>query len=249
MLAFSWSTFFVEIVNFLILIWLLTRFLYQPVLRTVAAREARIKSQLDEAREAQEKAKALTASYEGRLADWEREKAQLRESFDAALAVERVRREAELTASLRRQEESAAAVRRQQERDERLRLTRDAAADAARFGGRLLSRLVSPELERRLIDVTIEDLRGMSGEQHSAFRTLNGKPAGVITTRYPLGAAERETLTDALGATIGAKPQLTFKQDEALICGIRIELGSAVVDGNLATELSWFAQTEGNAPA
>ncbi|HTX02273.1 MAG TPA: hypothetical protein VMD07_01230, partial [Candidatus Acidoferrales bacterium] len=70
MLGFSWSTFFVESINFLILIWLLTRFLYQPVTRTVAARERHITDELKRASDTQAKADELTRHYESRLADW-----------------------------------------------------------------------------------------------------------------------------------------------------------------------------------
>ncbi len=63
---FDWSTFALQTVNFAILVWLLHRFLYRPVLRLVDARRAEIEKQYAEARavEAEAKAKAAaTASF------------------------------------------------------------------------------------------------------------------------------------------------------------------------------------------
>ena len=41
-MGFDWSTFVLEIVNFLILVYLLKRFLYQPILHAIEAREQRV---------------------------------------------------------------------------------------------------------------------------------------------------------------------------------------------------------------
>jgi len=45
----NWFTVIAQIVNFLILVWLLKRFLYKPVLKAIAEREQKIASRLDAA--------------------------------------------------------------------------------------------------------------------------------------------------------------------------------------------------------
>jgi len=45
---FDWSTFALQTVNFAILVWLLHRFLYRPVLRLLDARRAEIDKQYAE---------------------------------------------------------------------------------------------------------------------------------------------------------------------------------------------------------
>jgi F-type H+-transporting ATPase subunit b len=247
-LGFSWSTFFVEIVNFVILIWLLKRFLYRPVMQTIAQREERIKGELQRAKETETKAAELKQRYETRLAEWEREKTQLREQFDAEITGERTEREAELKAVLEREHRQDEAARAVRERDERQRMWRRAAQDAGRFGARLLSRVASPQLEERLISATVEDLRSLPGDKRATLAAgLNGHRAVTITTRYAIDEAKRLSLGRALEACLGAKADLTFKLDDALISGIRIELGSATVEGTLAGELAWFTQTEADA--
>ena len=46
----DWTTFALEIINFLALIWILKRFLYRPVLATLGQRRAGIEATLNEAR-------------------------------------------------------------------------------------------------------------------------------------------------------------------------------------------------------
>lgn len=65
----NWSTFILEIINFLILIWILKRFFYKPVLEVIARRRAGIEKTLEDAQALHNEAKALQKQYESRLAD------------------------------------------------------------------------------------------------------------------------------------------------------------------------------------
>ena len=64
----DWWTFALQTVNFAILVWLLHRFLYKPVLRMIDARRAEVQHQYDEARLTEEAAKARLAELEGQRA-------------------------------------------------------------------------------------------------------------------------------------------------------------------------------------
>ena len=52
----DWFTVGAQVVNFLVLVWLLKRFLYKPVLQAIDAREKQVASQL--AKAAEERAQA-----------------------------------------------------------------------------------------------------------------------------------------------------------------------------------------------
>jgi len=77
----NWSTFVLEIINFLVLVWILKRFLYKPVLKVIAKRRAAIEKTLTEARDKEKAAEELKTRYEGRVAQWDRERAQAREDL------------------------------------------------------------------------------------------------------------------------------------------------------------------------
>src|SRR5699024_5956475 len=62
-MSIDWVTVFAQIINFLVLVWLLKRFLYRPILNGIDAREAEIKRRMAEAGEAQKKAQAAEAEY------------------------------------------------------------------------------------------------------------------------------------------------------------------------------------------
>lgn len=77
-MSIDWVTVVAQIANFLLLVWLLKRFLYRPILDGIDAREAAIAQRMAQAGEAQKKAEAAEAAYL-------QQQAQLRQDQDAKL--------------------------------------------------------------------------------------------------------------------------------------------------------------------
>ena len=84
-------TLLVQMVNFLILIVLLQRFLYKPLTQFLATRADGIKRSLEEAKAAREAAAKAQQDYEARIAATRREAAALRESAVREVEEERQR--------------------------------------------------------------------------------------------------------------------------------------------------------------
>ena len=106
----NWSTFVLEIVNFLILVWILKRFFYQPVLGVIARRRAGIEKTLNDARKLQDDALALRGQYEARLAEWETERRAAREQLTREVEAERTQRLQALQDELAQERDRAAVV-------------------------------------------------------------------------------------------------------------------------------------------
>ena len=109
-MALNWSTFAFEIVNFLILIWILQRFLYRPVLAVIAKRRSAIEKTLAEAQTLRLEAEALESQYRNRLAGWEQEKQSAREALGRDLQAERRHQLQTLHDTLAQERDKAQAV-------------------------------------------------------------------------------------------------------------------------------------------
>ena len=77
-MSIDWMTVIAQMANFLLLVWLLKRFLYRPILDGIDARETEIARRMAEAGEAQKKAEAAEAAYQ-------QQRTQLRLEQDAML--------------------------------------------------------------------------------------------------------------------------------------------------------------------
>lgn len=245
----DWSTFILEILNFLILIWILKRFLYKPILTIIAERKAAIEQALATSERTQKEAQALQEQYEHRQADWEHEKETARAQLLEELTAERNRLIAELQASLDRERERSAVVA-QQRTDEMARKAEETAlTHGAQFAARLLTRVAGPELERNIVVLALEEVSGLPESRRQAIRAAlphDGVRAEVVTA-YPLIPAQRAALSEVLQSMITPSLRCEYREDRALVAGIRVSIGDWVLGANLQEELEFFAQVAAHA--
>ena len=161
----SWSTFVLEIINFLVLVWILKHFLYKPVLDVIARRRAGIENTLAEAEKLHADAEKLRAQYEGRLADWDKERRQAREKLTREIQAERTGKMAELQTALEQEREKARVAGERRQRDAQHRLEEAALVQAARFASHLLEQGAGPETEARLVDMVVTGLSRLPAER------------------------------------------------------------------------------------
>jgi len=240
----SWSTFLLEIVNFLVLVWILKRFLYKPVVEVIARRREKIEQTLQAAKEKQRTGEALQAQYENRLADWEREKEAARTEFQRAIEQERVHRLEALATELEAERRKREVVAERERRESEHRLETQTLALAAGFAARLLTRVAGPELERRLIEVLQEDLPRLSADRRRTLEQALRQESDPIevTSAYPLDDAGREKLEQALADLAGRPVACRYRQDSRLIAGAQLRVGAWVLHANLQDELRGFTE-------
>jgi F-type H+-transporting ATPase subunit b len=242
--TFDWSTFVLEIINFLILVWLLKRFLYKPVLEMVERRRASVEKTLGDAEAARDEARRLQQGYEARDAQWQQELAQRRQALDEKLQAEREKRMQALASELEAERE------RQRTREQRERAAHEqvlqarAAGQATRFAARLLQRLGGPPLQSRILDLLVEDLAALPDDRVQDLREA-ADTAGqtLVTSATALPPAGRQRLEKALAAQLEHLPPPTYVESADLVSGIRIGIGAWELDASLAGELHAFAES------
>lgn len=244
MMQFDWTTFILEILNFLVLVWILQRFIYRPVLAMLDARQQRIKDETDRAEQLRSEAEALRKQCESRLADWNREKESRLRQLEEELSQLRDNALENLKRSLADEEAKIRA------RNEALTVSRETAlireAGSAAYGqaAAMLQRLASPLLTQSIVDVFLEDLRNLPDTEQAALRKaaamLIAASAVEVASAHPLDETVRAALSQGLAAAAGDALQLTFKEDASLIAGVRAVVGECQLHANIADELAFF---------
>ena len=136
----SWTTFVLEMINFLVLVWILKRFLYKPVLRAIAERKTAIDKTLADAQTRQAGGQALEQQYQNRLAEWESEKEKLRAVVLEENAAQRAQLMASLEASLTVERERARVLEERHLNELKKRIEEESIAKGVQFTARLLAR-------------------------------------------------------------------------------------------------------------
>ena len=222
-MSIDWITVAAQIANFLVLLWLLKRFLYRPILDGIDAREREIAERMAEATHIRETAKAAEADYQAQIASLRQGREGLMEE---SRQVAKAERDA-LLAEARAQIASERQEREKQRAEEVLRYSRELHDTGAQallsLTRKALSDLSDETLEQRIISQAAaksaelsEQLKQAAGDQTNA----------KITTKYPLPQDLQEKL---LAEFEQALPDcgLTFHVDPEQSPGLNLRMGGA----------------------
>jgi F-type H+-transporting ATPase subunit b len=243
-LELNWSTFLLEIFNFLVLVWILKHFLYRPVLNLIARRRAAIEDQLGEAKQLHADADTLKEHYENRLVDWEQERQKAMENLMRELEENRLHALDELKAELAQEEEKLRVARSRQDKQAVRAIETRALQQGAEFASRLLAEAAGPELENRLFDLLLDDLSVLSADQISVLNNGWGdSPERIlVTSAFPLSEDKCHRLEDILTRITGLSAPVHFEQDANLLAGLNITIGAWVLQLNVRDELQGFIE-------
>lgn len=241
----SWTTFILELVNFLVLVWLLKRLFYAPIKRTIAARRAVVEKTLRDAEAARRSAEELQSKYEGRLREWEAEKERLREAFRQELTEERAKQLKLIDSSVAEEREKAEALEEKKVAERRANEERDAMKQALEFTSRLLNDVACPELEGKIVELVTQQLSSTEGEglPSGAAQSWDHGAAVQVQSAFSLTEPQRNTLATVLKSKLGTEASIGFRVDRNLLAGLEITVGSFVLRANLRDELEYFSAT------
>jgi F-type H+-transporting ATPase subunit b len=244
----DWSTFVLELVNFLILVWILKHFLYKPVLAAIGQRRAVIEKKLSDAEARKADAQTLETQYQNRLADWDREKEKLRANVMEEIKAQRERMMAALHESLAQEREKTRVLEERRLKQIESSARQEALRAGIQLTSRLLTRIASPELEAIVVGLVSEDLPLLPEEQltaiHAGWETR--ARAVNVTSAFPLADAQRNLLIEQLRRVAGEGVSIEFTEDRNLLAGLRISIGPWVLHANLQDELGFFAEMVSN---
>lgn len=240
----SWSTFVLEIINFLVLVWILKRFLYKPVLEVIARRRAAIEKTRLDAEALQADAEKLQKQYESRLADWNEERQRARDTLARELEAERARKSSEMQTGLEQEKEKTRVAQTRRQSDALRKVEETALNQAAIFATRLLEQVAGPETQTRLVDLVINELTELPSARVVAIRnSFETAPGNIeVVSAFALPDDLRERLAQALVRLSGSKIPLRFEENSELLAGVRITVGAWVLRANFLDELKGFAE-------
>ena len=241
-MSFDWTTFFLELVNFLVLVWILKRLFFRPVLDMIAKRRAAIEKTLADAKAIEAQADETKSKYEGRMANWEAERNAARAKLADEISAERQHRMARLEQAINAErEKSRVSEARRLEEQARAAEIR-AIAQAAGFATRLLERFAGPELDARIAELLAEDLKQSSDGQKQALREAAREPDAQLemTSARELPEAVRSQLMQTIKETLGILPSVAMRIDPGVLAGVRLALGPWILQATLADELAFF---------
>ncbi len=229
-MRFDWWTLALQTINFAVLVWLLHRFLYKPVLRLIDERKAALQKEYDAAKAFEDKSKAELARVDAERAGIaaEREtalKAAAAQSLEAAEA-RRAQAEREARALVETARRSLA-----KERERALSELRRSALDlGAEFARRLLADVPVQLRAEAWIEQIEQHLKALPGtEIDSLVRQFTDGATLAVVTATPLPPQTAEAWRTRLRGALGEGVPITFAVDPDLVAGAELHFPTAIL--------------------
>ena len=236
----DWFTVGAQALNFLILVWLMRRFLYKPILKAIDAREKKIAAELADADAKRAEAKKDRDEFQGKNEEFDQQRAALFAKATDEAKAERQRlldeaRQAADALSAKRSEALATEAKNLHEAV--ARRTQEEVFSIAR---KTLADLATTSLEERMGEAFTRRLRELEGKAKetlgAALKTASG-PA-VVRSAFNLPGEERAKIQNAINETFSADVQLRFETAPDLIGGIELNTNGQKVAWSIADYLT-----------
>ena len=235
----DWFTVIAQAVNFLILVWLMKRFLYQPILNALDAREKRIAAGLADAEAKEADALKERDEFKCKNDEFDRQRdAMLSQATDEAAKqrsrlLDAVRKDAD---GLRDQMQDKLSSEYRNLHDEFARRTQ---AEVFAIARKTLADLAGLSLEERMADVFVKRLQGLDSGEKARLATMLKSPDTPVLVRSAFGLSQpqRITIEGAVQATLVTKVPVQFEIVPELIGGIELILYGQKVAWSIADYL------------
>jgi F-type H+-transporting ATPase subunit b len=241
----DWFTVIAQVVNFIILVWLLKRFLYKPVLNAIDNREKKIKSQLEDAEAKKAEAKNEQEEFKQKNDEFDEQKKELMEKAIAASKttgenlLEEVRNKAsaleeKLEKASNESRENAQREMAQKMRQEVFAISRKALAD-----------LASVSLEEQSVTIFISKLNELDEAEKkqflSSFKSNSNKV--LIKSAFELPTKQQSEIKKAIDKILGPKGQYEFIVNPEVISGIDLTANGYKLSWSISEYLNEFEKS------
>lgn len=220
----DWFTVAAQVVNFLILVWLMKRFLFKPITHAIDEREKRIAAELAEADAKKKDAEQERVEFQNKNKDFDQQRAALmsKATEEAKAEHDRLFDQARKEADDLRAGQAAALGNDQA----RLggEITRVATEQVFAIARKTLSDLANVSLEERIGEVFTRRLRALNGNDREALGVAlkNTAEAAWVRSAFDLPAEQKAAIQNALNETFSAVIRLQFEIKPSTISGIEL---------------------------
>lgn len=211
----DWFTVAAQIVNFVVLVALMKRFLYGPLIKAIDEREHRIAAQVDEAAEKKKQAELEMQQVRQRIAELENRGIQI--IADARSEADRKKHEMVEAArhSVRGLEQGWREDLRLEQTTFFEEIRQTAAGEILAITRNVLADLASADVERSAVQAFLEKLRACDGP---ALQKLS-----TVVSAAELSLDLRDEIEGAIGKITGSPVALRFERDPNMAWGIALE--------------------------
>ena len=232
----SWFEIIAQIINFFLILFILQKLLYKPVIKAMDERQVRIQKSQKEADEKMGNAKELINEYKNKMAEVEDEKSNIinQARIEAKEKKESLLEDYKIEADRKR---SSYLKEIQDEKSNFIdNLRKNMGENAVKIASHILEMISSKELEEEVFKSFIEELNHL-GENIEDKRTLEDEKNTELYSSRELLDSEKKTIEKTLKGSLKNLETIEFNIDPELVLGYELNLGTYTVHTSIKNYL------------
>ncbi|OPL09564.1 MAG: hypothetical protein AVO33_00270 [delta proteobacterium ML8_F1] len=228
----KWFEIIAQMINFFILLFLLYKLFYKPVIKTMDDRQQRIRDNQTKSDEKMKKADELIETYNQNLAELEKDRDRQLE-----MAKEQAQqKKEELIAAYQKEAEDKRKNYMKEVEEEQERFAHDLGMalgqNAVKVAEHILGSFSEDKLSDKVFDAFLEKVAAIDDE--SLKEDIESEDERIILiSSEELSKGQRETLEQALKEKVGSYKEIAYEVDEELIQGYELKLETLTVHTNV----------------
>ena len=236
----DWFTVAAQVVNFLILVWLLKHFLYKPILNAIDAREKRIAAELADADARKADAEKERADFEDKNKVFDQQRSAMlgKATDEAKVERERLIDQAKKDVETLRSNHADALRGDQSRLGSEITLLAEKGVFA--IARKTLADLATVSLEERVGEVFTRRLRELDAKAKELLGDAlkNSSQPALVRSAFVLPADQRAAIQNALNETFSAVVRIKFEDSQDVICGIELAANGQKVAWSISSYLT-----------
>ncbi len=236
----DWFTVLAQAFNFLILVWLMKRFLYRPILHAIDEREKKIAAELADAGAKKTEARKERDDFERKNTEFDQQKSELfsQATDDAKAERQRLIEEARLAAdafTAKRQESlridarnlNTAFIHRTQQ-------------EVFSIARKTLTDLAGTSLEEQMCETFTSRLRDMDGPTLTRLTEAlkSASDPAIVRSAFDLAESQRQKIQQTLNEIFATEILIRFDTAPEVICGIELTMNGQKLAWSIADYLT-----------
>ncbi len=220
----DWFTVGAQTVNFLILVWLLKRFLYRPILHAIDERERRIAAELADADAKKAEAQKERDDFQHKNQIFDQQRAELfgQVASEAKAERQRLLNEARMAAEVLR--DQCMETLKNDAHNLNQAISRQTQQEVFAIARKVLGDLASASLEAQLGEMFVRRLRELDGPAKTSLAEALAVASGPVIVRsaFELPVLQCTAIRQTLNEALAAETDIRFEVSADLISGIEL---------------------------
>jgi F-type H+-transporting ATPase subunit b len=241
----NWFTVIAQILNFLVLVWLMKRYLYKPILSAIDDREKKIAGQLADAKTKKDEAQKEQDEFNKKNQVFDQQKKDMMDkaTADAGVQSQKLLEDAKNNAKALQDKLEKAA--KEQREDFNHQMEQKTEQEVFAITKKVLTDLADTDFEEQLVNVFIKRISEIKEDEKALFIKALHSGSGpiLVQSAFDLPEKQQTEIKSVVTKMLGIDPSFEFKTSTALLGGIELTTPGYKLSWSIAAYVNSFEKS------